>query len=149
MPKIDAYFKDYGLYHQTAGNRRTHVVGIPLIVVAVLSWASHWVWIAPSGPALPASLFQLDFAEFIIVLVSCWYVFLDWKLGLPFIPTLYGLYWVGRAISPELAAIFFIAGWALQFLGHGLYEKKSPAFLKNVEHLLIGPIWVFSKFLHL
>jgi uncharacterized membrane protein YGL010W len=39
----------------------------------------------------------------------------------------------------------FVLGWVLQFVGHGHYEKKSPAFFKNLTHLLIGPLWVFSK----
>jgi uncharacterized membrane protein YGL010W len=149
MSKLDAYFNDYGLYHQTKGNQRTHALGIPMIVVAVLSWASHWVWATSSFPELPGSLVQLDFAELILGLASAWYVFLDWKLGLPFLAVLYGAYWVGRAISPEFAAVLFVGGWVLQFVGHGVYEKKSPAFTKNIEHLLIGPIWVFVKFLHL
>jgi hypothetical protein len=39
----------------------------------------------------------------------------------------------------------FIVGWIFQFVGHAVYEKKSPAFMKNFEHLFIGPPWVFAK----
>ena len=34
------------------------------------------------------------------------------------------------------------AGWVLQFIGHGVYEKRSPAFVRNLVHLLIGPLWI-------
>ena len=39
----------------------------------------------------------------------------------------------------------FIVGWAFQFYGHVVYEKKSPAFTKNFAHLLVGPAWIASE----
>jgi uncharacterized membrane protein YGL010W len=26
-----------------------------------------------------------------------------------------------------------------------VYEKKSPAFFRNVAHLLVGPLWILAK----
>ena len=40
-----------------------------------------------------------------------------------------------------LAAALFVGGWVLQFVGHA-YEGKKPAFLTNLTHLLIGPLWI-------
>jgi uncharacterized membrane protein YGL010W len=40
--------------------------------------------------------------------------------------------------------VLFVVGWIFQFIGHIKYEKKSPAFTKNFEHLFIGPLWAFS-----
>jgi uncharacterized membrane protein YGL010W len=37
----------------------------------------------------------------------------------------------------------FVVGWVFQFVGHA-YEGKSPAFLTNLLHLLVGPLWVAS-----
>ena len=149
MSRLQAYFTDYGRYHQTIGNQRTHAVGIPMIVVAILSWASHWVWVSSPFRELPGSLLQVDFAGLIILLACLWYIYLDWKMGISFLPALVAAYWLGRGLSPGCAAGLFVAGWILQLLGHGLYEKESPAFTRNIEHLLIGPIWLYSKFLHL
>ena len=28
---------------------------------------------------------------------------------------------------------------------HYVYEKKSPAFYKNLVHLLVGPLWIVAK----
>ena len=39
----------------------------------------------------------------------------------------------------------FIGGWILQFVGHYAFEKNSPAFFRNLVHLLIGPLWVFAR----
>jgi uncharacterized membrane protein YGL010W len=43
----------------------------------------------------------------------------------------------------------FVAAWMLQFVGHKI-EGQKPAFLKDVQFLLIGPAWllghVYRKF---
>ncbi len=44
----------------------------------------------------------------------------------------------------KIALIMFIAGWALQFLGHFI-EGNSPAFFKNPLFLFIAPWWWFKK----
>jgi len=37
----------------------------------------------------------------------------------------------------------FIATWILQFVGHKI-EGKKPSFLKDLQFLLVGPIWLLS-----
>jgi uncharacterized membrane protein YGL010W len=39
-------------------------------------------------------------------------------------------------------AIFIIA-WIGQFYGHNI-EGKKPSFLKDIQFLLIGPMWLMS-----
>ena len=148
MSKIDPLFQDYAQYHRTGGNQLTHMFGIPLIVIAILGWLSS-VWVVSPAvwqtAGVPLSLLHWDLAVGVIVAATVWYMTLDWRLGLPFGFVLYGLYWIGRALPNSGCWAFFVAGWVLQFIGHGVFEKKSPAFLKNVEHFLVGPIWIFSK----
>jgi uncharacterized membrane protein YGL010W len=43
------------------------------------------------------------------------------------------------------ALVLFFGGWAVQFIGHAVYEKRSPAFLKNLLHLLVGPAWLVER----
>jgi uncharacterized membrane protein YGL010W len=50
---------------------------------------------------------------------------------------------------PLRAAGMFTAGWALQFLGHYGYEKKSPSFFSDPRYLLVGPVWVLIEALQL
>jgi uncharacterized membrane protein YGL010W len=38
----------------------------------------------------------------------------------------------------------FIAGWALQFLGHAI-EGNQPAFFRNPVYLLVGPWWLLRR----
>ena len=40
--------------------------------------------------------------------------------------------------------IIFIAGWIGQFWGHKI-EGKKPSFAKDLQFLLIGPLWVIQK----
>lgn len=40
-----------------------------------------------------------------------------------------------------LSASAFTFGWILNFIGHGLYEKKAPAFADDPLSFLAGPVW--------
>lgn len=35
----------------------------------------------------------------------------------------------------------FIITWIFQFIGHKI-ESKKPSFLKDLQFLLVGPIWL-------
>ncbi len=37
----------------------------------------------------------------------------------------------------------FIITWIFQFIGHKI-EGKKPSFLKDLQFLLIGPIWLLG-----
>jgi uncharacterized membrane protein YGL010W len=145
---LENYFRDYAQYHRTKGNQRTHLLGIPMIVIAVLSWLSR-VWIIRPEEwmtaGVPLSLIRWDLGIAALIIVSAWYTILNWRLGASFFLVLFGMYWIGRTLPNLLVWIFFVGGWILQLVGHYVYEKKSPAFLKNITQLLIGPIWIFAK----
>ena len=38
----------------------------------------------------------------------------------------------------------FVAGWALQFIGHAI-EGNSPAFFRNPVYLVVGPLWLARR----
>lgn len=48
-------------------------------------------------------------------------------------------------LTAEGALVFFVAGWIFQILGHRLFEKNTPAFTKNLTHILVGPAWILKK----
>jgi uncharacterized membrane protein YGL010W len=55
-------------------------------------------------------------------------------------------------VNPPLGAALFTGGWALQFVGHYVFEKNQPAFFYDPYYLLIGPVWVAleaAQMLHL
>ena len=42
-----------------------------------------------------------------------------------------------------LYLLTFIVAWIGQFIGHKI-EGKKPAFFKDLQFLLIGPVWLLS-----
>jgi uncharacterized membrane protein YGL010W len=52
-------------------------------------------------------------------------------------------------VNPPLAGGLFVGGWALQFLGHKVFEKNKPSFLSDPYYLLVGPVWVAAEWMQL
>ena len=44
-----------------------------------------------------------------------------------------------------LSASSFAAGWVLNFIGHGVFEKKAPAFADDPLSFVAGPVWDFQQ----
>ena len=78
-------------------------------------------------------------------LVSLRVLLLDRKVALLFNLATLGLYSVGLIIPLPIHLGLFVAGWIFQLVGHSKYERNRPAFLTNLQHLLIGPVWVFMR----
>ena len=54
-------------------------------------------------------------------------------------------YWLGNNTNLLWASlIIFVLAWIGQFYGHKV-EGAKPSFLKDLEFLLIGPLWVIEK----
>lgn len=141
-PRAEALFADYADAHRTAGNRSCHAVGIPLIVVAIVAALAE----AKVGAGWSA-------AEPVIGLASLAAIAIDAPLGAIFAAFLLACDFGARALEPALgraaiawgAAALFAVGWVFQLVGHARYEKNRPAFLRNLRHLLVGPLWIARK----
>ena len=48
-------------------------------------------------------------------------------------------------VSPPVAGGLFVGGWALQYIGHYVFEKNSPAFYGDPYYHLVGPVWVAAE----
>lgn len=132
--ELEAWFKEYELDHKDPKNQLTHMVGIPLIVLGLLKLFQR-VSLGPTNVAL-----------LLVVAIVVFFVKHDRKLALTFGGILLAAYVLSFVmLSVKLAWFCFIVGWGLQFLGHYKYEKRSPAFFKNLLHLLIGPLWLTAK----
>src|SRR5216683_2857993 len=116
-PTLKEHFADYASFHGTAGNQACHYVGIPLIVLALLA----------------------------LVVVTAYYLTLDAVLAAIMLAASVGLLVLGRPMPVWVAAALFVLGWIFQFIGHYIYEKRSPAFFRNLAHLLVGPLWIVAK----
>lgn len=137
-PDLRAHFADYGSFHATPGNKACHSVGIPLIFFAVIALVSHVSLFRLGG-------FTVTLAEPVILAITLYYVRLDAALAAMMLILSAALAAAGRYVSVPVAVGLFVLGWVLQFVGHYVYEKKSPAFFRNVTHLLVGPLWIVAK----
>lgn len=141
--KLTSYFNDYHEYHRTAGNQFCHYIGVPTIVFSLLGMLSMVTF---GNDEMKAMLIRPDLGMALLLFGVGFYLYIDWKIALPFTLALFGMYFLGRAVSSFWTLLAIQAGgWVVQYIGHLHYEKKSPAFYKNLTHLFIGPIWVFSK----
>lgn len=127
MPEVLDYAAltaDYAAYHRTPGNRRCHAVGVPLIAFALVAWSRF-------GTGLPVAALLLPV-----------YFLWDPRVGGLMTTFVFASSLLAARLPGWVPAAAFAAGWAFQFLGHSVYEKKSPAFTRNLAHLLVGPAWV-------
>jgi uncharacterized membrane protein YGL010W len=139
MSRVDRLLGDYAYYHQTRGNIVCHAIGIPLITYALLAL------LLP----LPLKASAFTGCEVLIVLSFFYYLTLDYRLGLSMllVASLFDV--LARYVHQTPVAIgAFIVGWIFQGIGHSVYEKKSPAFFRNLIHLLISPIFLVNELFH-
>jgi uncharacterized membrane protein YGL010W len=135
MRRIDALLADYGSFHRTRGNLVCHALGIGLIVFGTLSLL-HRIRLFGAWTA----------SEALLAAALLFYGALDVPLALAVVACAALLDVAARAVHfwPAGAAAF-VLGWIFQAIGHGVYERNSPAFFRNLVHLLIGPAFLVDE----
>ncbi|HEV2064090.1 MAG TPA: Mpo1-like protein [Thermoanaerobaculia bacterium] len=142
MKTIDTLLADYASYHRTRGNVAAHAVGITLILFGTVSLLGS-LHIGALGPIAP-----LTAAEVIIGISFLFYLSLNVPVALAMLGELAALDVVARAVNDwRVGLIAFAVGWVFQGIGHAVYEKNSPAFLKNLVHLMVGPAFLLNELL--
>jgi uncharacterized membrane protein YGL010W len=127
--ELSRLFDDYGSYHRHPTNKLCHYVGIPMIVFTLVGLLWKLSPALAVAVALAAVLYDLR---------------LSVRLTVPFAVFLLLSAGTAKGLSATLLWAGFILGWALQFVGHFLYEKKAPAFFENLRQLLVGPLWIIG-----
>ena len=139
MKQVDKLLSDYAFYHRTKGNKLCHFIGIPLIIYGILAVLA----------LLPLGAIRLTTAELLIVVVGIYYLILDVRLGSVMIVISVLVDAVACAVGDVRVGLsVLVIGWVFQTIGHGAFEKNRPAFLRNLLHLLVGPIFLLNEILH-
>jgi len=147
MRKIDLLFAEYAESHRNSTNKMIHWICVPLIFWTILGFIS----LIPS-PHFCASYFGcISLVSLIaIVLVTLFYLRLSLLIGFIMIFAMLLMEHFAYAVNIHFGKnswivyfTVFIITWILQFLGHKI-EGKKPSFLKDLQFLLIGPIWLLS-----
>ncbi len=120
---------EYAAYHRDRRNRLCHEFGIPMIVLSIIVALR----LVHYGPA--------DLAMIAILALSFYYAALVGGAAVGAIVGLVVLYAIATLLTWPISIGLFVAGWILQFIGHA-FEGKKPAFLTNLLHLLVGPLWI-------
>lgn len=113
-------------------------MGIPLIIVGAATLLSQLTLVVALG-------YRVTLAELVGLVIITFYVSSARWLGVVTGAIFVALVLSGRLLPWGVGLGLFLGGWALQFLGHALFEKTSPAFLKNLLHLLVGPAWLVER----
>lgn len=147
MSDLAVYLARYGQYHRDRRNVATHLLGIPMIVLAVEVLLSRPVMgIGDSHMGLPVTA-----AMVLTIAVSLFYLILDLRFGL----LMTALLIIGAGTGLAIASLptvqwlgwgagLFIGGWIIQFVGHA-FEGRKPAFMDDLRSLLIGPLFVLAE----
>ncbi|MGH9456729.1 MAG: DUF962 domain-containing protein [Thermoanaerobaculia bacterium] len=137
MAALAPMFADYAAYHRTAGNKWCHRVGIPLIMFSLFGLLAEVVLVRTSE-------LRLDLALVLIAAASIWYFAADWRFGAIMLVVSLAMWAAALFVPFWIHVALFVLGWVLQFVGHGVFEKRKPAFFRNFVHLLVGPLWILN-----
>ncbi|MGH8371975.1 MAG: DUF962 domain-containing protein [Gammaproteobacteria bacterium] len=144
MRSIQSWLDEYGESHRNPVNKRLHWVCVPLIVLSVLGL----LWSIPV-PAGWATHSHFNWGIALIALALIYYYVLAWRLALGMTLVMLVMIAVVQAASQLsvalwlLSLIVFVIAWIGQFIGHKV-EGKKPSFFKDIQFLLIGPLWLLA-----
>jgi len=144
MQGIEQNLTQYAAYHRDRRNILTHFVGVPMIMFALIVALAAVSFDVGSVHATAAAIFSIT--------VAIYYLVLDRALGLAMAVVLFLMCAGASELTARLdtgpalgwAALVFVAGWVLQFLGHK-WEGLKPAFFDDAKQLLIGPLFVCAE----
>lgn len=133
----------YAEYHRDRRNIATHLVGVPMIVLAVI--------VLLSRPGIDVAGMPITPAIVAVVVSGIYYLRLDLELGMTLVLIHAVMAVAGAAVAAEGTALWltagiglFVVGWIIQFVGH-YYEGRKPAFVDDVMGLVIGPLFVLAE----
>jgi len=135
----------YAAYHRNPVNKAIHMVGIPAIVWSLMVFLAL-------VPLFEAGGIELTLAHVAAVALLAWYLALDYALGVAavvvftvLLVTAHQVAAAGAALAWTVGGIAFALGWAVQFVGHGVWEKRRPALMDNLFQVFVAPIFLVAE----
>jgi len=120
---------NYRAEHKDWRNEICHFFGISIIVFSLFVLSFIFV--------------PVFYCKLILMAVFFWLALGGWR-GLIAMFFFIPLFAIGfnYVNSWQWALAIFIVGWIFQFIGHFVFEKNKPAFLKNPILLFIAIFWI-------
>ena len=141
MRSVENLLTEYNESHTHHINKLLHWICVPLIVMSLLGML--WLIKIPL-PAVP-----MNGAVALITLAMVYYLLISPMLAMGMLlvtALMLGLLYLidQSTVSLWMVSIgVFIVAWVGQFIGHHV-EGKRPSFFKDIQFLLIGPLWLLS-----
>ena len=145
MRTVEQLFGEYGESHTNPRNELLHFICVPAIVLTVIGF----LWSIPVPAAFTEISPWLNWATITMALAIVYYFRLSLALGVgaalglsilayivSFLDTLAWPLWL-------TCLVIFVVAWIGQFVGHSI-EGKRPSFFKDLQFLLIGPLWLLA-----
>ena len=133
MKTVQEWLAEYNESHLNPTNKMIHWICVPAILFTIIGILMH---VSALLTALLLVLSLIFYARLDLVLA------IAMTAVLAMMSTLVLILPVGK---PFYFALFVMA-WIGQFYGHKI-EGKKPSFFKDVQFLLIGPIWCMDALL--
>ena len=147
MKPAQRWLDEYGESYQHPLNEKIHWICVPLIMLSLVALLS----LLPLKLAMLNQYPILNHWGFVLVVIaSLYYFFLSIPLFAGMISVsalmLFAVDYLALLPLPlwQTATGIFVVAWIGQFYGHKI-EGKKPSFLKDIQFLLIGPLWLLSK----
>lgn len=148
MRTASEWFEEYSESHSHPVNERLHAVCVPLIVLSILGF----LWSLPVPQSFAQISPWLNWATVVAFAVLAYYSVLSIRLAVAVACVLAILFLALRGLETlpwplwVSSLALFAAGWIGQFVGHAI-EGRKPSFFKDVQFLLIGPLWLVMRLL--
>ena len=145
MREIQSWLDEYSENHRNPVNKRIHWVCVPLIMLSVLGM----LWVVPRPASFIAVSPYLNWATLLILASLAYYFLLSVRLaaGMLVVSAIMCLVLEALAGLPwplwVTSLVIFVGAWIGQFIGHKI-EGKKPSFFKDLQFLLIGPVWLLA-----
>ena len=140
---INTWLDEYADSHQNKINKSIHWLCVPLITFTLLGLLSLISY--------DFKTYNIDLASILIAIAIIFYLRLSKNLAigmLIFSTICIFILSKLKTVMPvsnliTLYILVFIISWIGQFIGHKI-EGKKPSFIKDIQFLLIGPVWLLS-----
>jgi uncharacterized membrane protein YGL010W len=145
MRTVSDWLSDYGSSHQNPTNKLLHWLCVPPIVLSVMGL----LWSLPVPAALAALSPWANWATLASLAALAYSLSLSPSLAVGEALAFLALLWITRALSElpwplwATSLVIFVVAWIGQFIGHAI-EGKRPSFFKDLQFLLIGPLWLLA-----
>ncbi len=140
------WLDDYSDSHRNHANKALHWICVPVIVWCVLGL----LWSLPFPNGLRGLHPAANWAGVAVLAALVYYAFLSLSLAFGALILLAVMLWsidLVELTSPlplwSVCVFLFVIAWVGQFIGHGI-EGKRPSFFKDVQFLMIGPLWLLA-----